>query len=62
MQATKDQLIQLIETYCAAKISGNATLVQFAANTLSSFLGGIEITEIPTSDQNSAVKTQKGKE
>lgn len=43
MQNPKDQLIQLVEAYSAAKASGNVTLIQFAANSLSSFLGSVEI-------------------
>jgi hypothetical protein len=46
MQSLKDQLIQLIEAYSAAKSSGNTTLVQFAANSLSGFLGTIELVQI----------------
>ena len=41
----KEQLAQLIEVYAAARASGNATLQQFAAQQLSTFLGSVEVSE-----------------
>lgn len=40
----KEQLIELIETYAAAKLSGNSLLQQFAAKQVSAFLDGVELT------------------
>ena len=50
----KQQLAELIETYAAARASGNATLQQFAAQQLSGFLGRIEVIEAtPVSEGSS---------
>jgi hypothetical protein len=40
----KEQLVQLIDAYAAARASGNGTLQQFAAQQLSAFLEAIEVT------------------
>lgn len=40
----KEQLAQLIETYAAARTSGNAALQQYATQMLSNFLQQVEIT------------------
>jgi hypothetical protein len=39
----KEQLLQLIEAYAAARASGNGVLQQFATSQLSVFLDGIEV-------------------
>lgn len=41
----KDQLIQLIDTFVAARVSGNAVLQQYASNLLSTFLQQVEVIE-----------------
>lgn len=50
----KQQLIQLIEAFGAARQSGNAILQQYAAQQLQAFLDGVELTEVtqeePTDD------------
>lgn len=49
----KEQLAQLIETYAAARTSGNAALQQYATQMLSNFLQQVEITPLtPTSPED----------
>lgn len=44
----KDQLIQLIDTFVAARVSGNAVLQQYASNLLTTFLQQVEIVQLQT--------------
>ena len=41
----KEQLVQLINSFTAARLSGDTPLQEFAAQQLNTFLGRIEITE-----------------
>lgn len=41
----KEQLIQLIEAYAAARGAGNSLLLQLAAQQLNDFLGRVELAE-----------------
>jgi len=52
----KEQLVQLIDAYAAARASGNGTLQQFAAQQLSGFLEAIDVTakEQPAADEGDA--------
>lgn len=47
----KQQLAELIEAYAAARVSGNRTLLEFAAGQLNSFMETVEV-----------VKTEEKKE
>jgi hypothetical protein len=47
----KEQLVQLIEAFAAARGSGNATLQQFSAQQLSAFLDQIEVTQKAPADE-----------
>lgn len=47
----KQQLIQLIEAYSAARQSGNAILQQYAAQQLQAFLDGVELIEATKEEQ-----------
>jgi hypothetical protein len=42
----KPQLAELIEAYAAARVSGNRSLVEFAAGQLNTFIAGVEVTKI----------------
>jgi hypothetical protein len=53
----KEQLLQLIEAYAAARASGNGVLQQFATSQLSVFLDGIEIS---AKQQPEAEETEAG--
>jgi hypothetical protein len=46
----KEQLITIINSYAAARYSGDSLLQQFAAQQLQSFLDSVEIT--PNSNEN----------
>jgi hypothetical protein len=48
----KDQLLELIEMYAAARVSSNLTLQQFAASKLQEFLTQVEITPQQISPSN----------
>lgn len=54
----KEQLTQLIETYTAARISGNSTLQQYATQLLSSFLQQVEIIPLPPATPESAAHSE----
>ena len=58
----KEQLALLIETYAAARASGDVTLQRFATQQLNSFLQGIDIS--PTADDKTVQKVgaEKGEE
>lgn len=43
----KEQLIEFIEAYAAARQSGNGVLQQFAAKQIAAFLEGVEIVAKP---------------
>jgi hypothetical protein len=45
----KETLLQLINSYAAARSSGDPILQQFAASQLQTFLAGVELIETPTS-------------
>ncbi len=49
MQNLKEQLVQWVEAYAAAKLSGNPSLVQFAAGNLSAFIESIELSKVDSS-------------
>jgi hypothetical protein len=44
----KSQLIAHVNSYAAARVSGDPALQQFAAEQLSAFLDAVEITPKPT--------------
>lgn len=48
----KEKLITIINSYAAARSSGDSLLQQFAAQQLQSFLESVEI--IPNSDEDSS--------
>jgi hypothetical protein len=48
----KDQLITIINSYAAARASGDALLQQFAAQQLGAFLDGVDIIAQTTEDSN----------
>ncbi len=41
--------MQWVEAYAAAKLSGNPSLVQFAAGNLSAFIESIELSKVDSS-------------
>lgn len=47
----KEQLIQLIDAYAAARGAGNAMLQQFAAQQLTAFLDQVEVNPIVVDDE-----------
>jgi hypothetical protein len=48
----KDQLITIINSYAAARASGDALLQQFAAEQLGAFLDGVVIVAQPIEDSS----------
>ncbi|MGA0848174.1 MAG: hypothetical protein ACO3PY_06175 [Pontimonas sp.] len=53
----KEQLASLIETYAAARASGDGTLQRFATQQLSTFLQGVDVTRI-TPPENDTPTTE----
>lgn len=47
----KPQLIELINSYAAARLSGDSALMQFAAERLASFLDTVEVNSITTTEE-----------
>jgi hypothetical protein len=54
----KEKLAELIEAYAAAKVSGNKTLLEFAAAQLSAFIQKVELTE-PKTETADEAKTEE---
>lgn len=50
----KEQLAQLIETYAAARVSGNTVLQKYATQMLSNFLQQVEITPLTLTSPEAA--------
>lgn len=51
----KETLIQLVNSYAAARASGDPVLQQFAAGQLQTFLAGVELIEAqPTASEDSS--------
>jgi hypothetical protein len=49
----KDQLAQLIEAYAAARMTNNATLVQFAATQLNRLLESVDVVSSKSEETSS---------
>lgn len=50
----KETLLQLINSYAAARSSGDPILQQFAATQLQTFLAGVELIEAPTPTEDTS--------
>lgn len=48
----KERLITIVNSYAAARASGDAMLQQFAAQQLGAFLEGVEITAKPAAEDS----------
>jgi hypothetical protein len=48
----KQELGRLIEAYAAARLSGNETLLKYAAEELSALLNKVELIEAPVTSTN----------
>jgi hypothetical protein len=54
----KEKLAELIEAYAAAKVSGNKTLLEFAAAQLSAFIQKVDVSE-PKPEPAEEAKTEE---
>ena len=53
----KDILAQAIETYAAARPTGNTQLMEFAASRLNQILGAVDVVELPQPDPDTLGST-----